>query len=61
MLRAFLFVLSLLSDYREVSHALQTSTVWGVVNTSIFLGAFCCTYLRRLASRHSECDSLSSR
>jgi hypothetical protein len=54
MLRTFLVLLSLATDYRAVSHALQTSTVWGVVNTSIFLGALLCAYLRRMVSSRAE-------
>jgi hypothetical protein len=50
MLRTFLFVLSLLTDYRAVSEALHTGVIWGAVNTGMFLGALICASLRRLFS-----------
>jgi hypothetical protein len=60
MLRAFLFVLSLLTDYQTVSQALQTGIVWGVVNTSIFAGALICAYLRKIGSSRSDGDALGA-
>lgn len=48
MLRTFLFVLSLLTDYRALLELLQTSAVSAVANTGVFLTVMTCTCIRRM-------------